>query len=518
MTRLVAREGLANLAHGRSGSWLTLFLATAVGLLAAKLPILWLVLLLGGTAVLLLTLIKPKLGLLTMLLAAPWGALENVRFGPNLLDSGQLLLLLLIAVWLAHGLSHRRLTIPHTFLTLPLALFLFVGGLSLLQASSFTAGAKELIKWLQLTAVMLIAVDLSLPQLGQPTKPNEQTAVGGQSLLYLVGILLLAGLSQAVIGIWQFALRGDGPEHFLVLGRFYRAYGTFEQPNPFAGYVNLSALLAIGICLGLLASAWPWLKRGKWPLHRLFPSPTSFLWLSLFVAATAVLGSLAVLFSWSRGAWLSFAAGGAVLLLFWPRKLWQGVALLTIGLLIFGAGMELGLVPSSVSERITSFSQDLRFGDVRGVAINDANYAVLERLAHWQAALEMAKQNVWLGVGFGNYETVYADYALINWPYALGHAHNYYLNLLAEMGALGLGAYLLFWTAVFFQTIRLLTRLDWPVRGIALGLLAAWTAVTVHHLVDKLYVNNLYLHLGVMLGLLQLLDHMNKNKTETSDH
>ena len=29
------------------------------------------------------------------------------------------------------------------------------------------------------------------------------------------------------------------------------------------------------------------------------------------------------------------------------------------------------------------------FEDVRGVGINDANYAVLERLAHWQAALEM---------------------------------------------------------------------------------------------------------------------------------
>ncbi|HID52637.1 MAG TPA: O-antigen ligase domain-containing protein, partial [Anaerolineae bacterium] len=145
-------------------------------------------------------------------------------------------------------------------------------------------------------------------------------------------------------------------------------------------------------------------------------------------------------------------------------------------------------------------------GDVRGEDINDANYAVLERLAHWQAAVDMARENLWLGVGFGNYEPAYADYALLNWPYPLGHAHNYYLNLVAEVGVVGLLAYLVLWTAVFWQTIRLLRRLDWPVRGIALGLLAVWAAISVHHLVDKLYVNNIYIHLGVMLGLLQLLE------------
>jgi putative inorganic carbon (hco3(-)) transporter len=70
---------------------------------------------------------------------------------------------------------------------------------------------------------------------------------------------------------------------------------------------------------------------------------------------------------------------------------------------------------------------------------------------------------------------------------------------------------LLLWTAVFWQTVRLLKRLEWPQRGIALGLLATWTALTVHHLVDKLYVNNIYIHLGVMLALLQLLDEETKD-------
>jgi O-antigen ligase len=131
---------------------------------------------------------------------------------------------------------------------------------------------------------------------------------------------------------------------------------------------------------------------------------------------------------------------------------------------------------------------------------------VLERQAHWQAGLDMLRDEIALGVGFGNYADAYAQYALINWPDPLGHAHNYYINLLAEVGVVGLATYLFFWTAVFWQTIRLLRYLDWPDRGIAMGLLAAWVALAAHHLVDKLYVNNIYIHLGVMLGLLQLLD------------
>lgn len=472
--------------------------AVLLGLLLTWLPLPWAAGLLVVTVVLLTTMIHPLSGLLLTLLAAPLGALENVIFGPSWLDSGQLLLAVTLAAWIGRGLAARRLTIRHTFLNLPLSLFIFVAALSLLRAPSLLFGFKELLKWLQIALVMLMVGDLVRAR-PSPAAGHRAGRFPLSPTYTVLLMLLLAGLSQALVGIWQFGLRGDGPEHFLVLGRFYRAYGTFEQPNPYAGYMNLTALLAMGVFLGGLAGAWfAWRKKTPAGWRR---------WGALlFVGGTAVLATLAVLFSWSRGAWLSLAAGTAVLVLFWPQKRWQGVALLLLAGLLFGAGVQTGLVPPAVSDRLSSFSQDLRFGDVRGVDINDANYAVLERLAHWQAALDMARDQVWLGVGFGNYEPVYPDYALINWPYPLGHAHNYYLNLLAEVGLLGLGAYLWLWTAVFWQTVRQLNRLEWPRRGLALGLLAAWTAVTVHHLVDKLYVNNIYIHLGVMFALLQLLE------------
>jgi O-antigen ligase len=503
-----------------------------IGLLLARLPLTWAAGLVVGTAVLLLIIIQPLVGLGLALLLSPFGALENVLFGGTVLDSGQMLLLLTLFVWLSRSLRRRQLIIPHTFLNIPFLLFLFIMALTLLNAPSAIIGFKELLKWVEMLLIVWLVIDLGRQKAeGRRLKEGGRLKAesGNRKVIHPSSFILLpllfAGVVQALVGIWQFGLRGDGPEHFIVMGRFYRAYGTFEQPNPFGGFMNLTALLALGALVGWLVYYWQGSKGARerrpkvvWgreengsPLLLRSSAP-----LLLFGGVTAVTIT-ALITSWSRGAWLGFAAGTAVLIFYWPQKRRQGIMMLGLGAVFFLIGMQFNLIPASITERVTSFSQDLQFGDVRGVDINDTNYAVLERLAHWQAALEMARNNLWLGVGFGNFEPAYADYALINWPAPLGHAHNYYLNLLAETGIIGLVAYLLLWTAVFWQTIRLLKRLEWPHRGIALGLLAAWTAVAVHHLVDKLYVNNIYIHLGVMLALLQLLDQETKD-CETGDY
>lgn len=470
-------------------------LAVATGLVLVALPLLPVAMLVGVTAVLLVTLIQPLFGLGLALLLGPLGALEGQLLGSSGLDSGQLLLLLTLAAWTAGGLLRRRIHLPYTFLNGPFFLFILAALLTLPGAPSIDYGLRELLKWVEMALIMLLVVDVAGRMHGMSTSRHSRL------LPVLVGMLLLAGVTQALVGIWQFGLRGDGPEHFLVLGRFYRAYGTFEQPNPFGGYLNLSALLAMGVMVGLLAYGWQvWRGRGANGLSARF-------WLALLLTSSGlVLTTLGVAASWSRGAWLGFAAGTAVLLLFLPRRPSLGLLFVVVALLAFGLAFALGLVPTAVTARIAGFAQDLTFGDVRGVDINDANYAVLERLAHWQAAFDMARDHLWTGVGFGNYEPAYADYALINWPAALGHAHNYYINLLAEVGVLGLVTYLVLWTAVFWQTLRTVRGQTWPARGVALGLLAAWTALSVHHFVDKLYVNNIYIHLGVMFGVLQLLD------------
>ncbi|HSM56537.1 MAG TPA: O-antigen ligase family protein [Candidatus Sulfomarinibacteraceae bacterium] len=478
-------------------------IALVLGLLLAIIPLPVAAILFAGACLLLLIFLQPLVGVGFMLLLAPFGALENVIWGNTLFDSGQVLFLLTVAAWLALSVRRRRIVLPTTTLNVPLALFILVASVTLLGAASLNYGLREVIKWLEVALVMLIAVDLVRRQrASSESSPLLLALPASAGSCLLAGLVLLSGLSQALIGIWQFALRGTGPEHFQILGgAFYRAYGTFEQPNPFGGFMAWITLLGLGGAVGVLMAWW----------ERRRPFSTEWPWL-LFTLAAGGAAGLALLASWSRGAWLGFGAGLATVLFFWPRRRRWGLLALFAGAALLLALWQFNLLPSALVSRTVGFAADLRLGDVRGADINDANYAVQERLAHWQAAVDMGRDHLWLGVGFGNYEPAYDDYALINWPYALGHAHNYYLNLLAETGILGLAAYLVFWGAVLFQTVGTLRRLPWPDRGLALGLLGAWIALSVHHVLDKLYVNNLYLHLGVMLAILHTLQRSDVQK------
>lgn len=499
-----ATTSLRNRVHSTSGlSIFALLLAVALALAISRLPVLVAGVGLAGIAALLLILVNPLFGLGLALLAGPLSALENIVLGPSLLDSGQVVLFLTVASWLAASMARRRVWVPPLALLGPWLLFLFVAALSLLGGGAdLRLGLVELLKWVEIGLIAIIVVDLGTDggqdETGIPTVARQ-----------VLGMLLLAGFVQALVGIWQFGLRNTGPEHFAVLGSYFRAYGSFEQPNPYGGYMNLTALLAIGVAWGALITVASLQRKEPNGVAETTIIRPPWGWLAV-AGVVGVASSLAVIFSWSRGAWLGFLAGGAVLVLCSARIWYRGFLILSVAAIVGGgllwAGVGAGFGPAlSVSDRLLGFREDLTFGDVRGVDINDTNYAVIERLAHWQAAIGMAEEDIWLGAGFGNYEAAYPRFALINWSAPLGHAHNYYLNLLAETGVIGLTAYLLFWAVVVLQTLRGLRFLSWPDRGIALGLLAAWTALSVHHLVDKLYVNNVYIHLGVMLGLLQLL-------------
>ena len=165
-----------------------------------------------------------------------------------------------------------------------------------------------------------------------------------------------------------------------------------------------------------------------------------------------------------------------------------------------------GRIPASIVIRVSSAAEEfVAFDDVRGIDITPDNYAVMERLAHWQAATNMAQANPWIGVGAGNYEMVYEDYRLINWHEPLGHAHNYYLNVMAEAGIMGLLGYGLSWVIIVWLTWRVRQHPDTTSRLTGIGLLGTWTYLAVHSLTDNLYVNNMFLHLGVMLGILAVL-------------
>lgn len=452
-----------------------LLVVASLALAIALLPLTWAVLLVVGSIVLVLILARPQFGVLLVVVAVPFGSLRQVTLGALNVGATEILVGLTLASWLMRMVAgrgtSREIRIAWPPLTLPLSIFLGVLCLSLLGSTSLQHGVKEIVKWVEVLALYVLVA-------------NEMDERWSKLLIL---VLLGTGSLAALQGIYQFLFQ-VGPEEFVLFGRFMRAYGTFEQPNPYAGYLGLTLPLAVGLAL---AAVIPMGERVRgW-------------WLVLAAGCGAVM-LVALFMSWSRGAQIGFAAAVAVMVLAVVARSGRAAvlgvvfAVLLVYLLLIGG---ISVVPPSILQRFSDFVPYVGVADVRGVEVSDANFAVLERMAHWQAAVAMWTEHPWLGVGIGNYEPVYGRFALPLWPLPLGHAHNYYLNIAAETGVLGVGAYLVLWiTALLgaYQATRRATGWYW---GIVLGVLGVLVHLCVHNFFDNLYVHGMYLQVAVLLGV-----------------
>lgn len=473
-----ARPGL------HSATWLV-FACVMGGLIATQSPItsaIVFALLAYGV----FTAITPLSALMFLLILAPLRTLIATESAFQLpLDIGQLAFIGLLAGWVFNSIIHTRKLpqINGSPVLIPIFIILGVIGLSAFNAISLGAWITEWLKWLQILLIALFALSALQKRLW------EWAIVG----------LVTAGSANALIGIYQF-FGGSGADHLLINGRFFRAFGTFGQPNPLAGFLGLIAPLALMAALAYGLRCWRNLTLNN-GLKALFYTLSS----AIMLAGIGV--------SWSRGAWLGIAAAIAVMVFALPRKFSHSImmtlTLFTAILLLWSAN----LIPASIIARISSSTEEFfGFQDVRGVDIDPNNYAVVERLAHWQAALNMSRENPWLGVGMGNYEVAYPDHRLINWKEPLGHAHNYYLNILAEAGLIGFLGYGKAWILIIGFSWRVRQHPDTLSRLIGIGLLASWTYLLIHSIFDNLFVNNVFLHIGLMLGILAILyNQVNQN-------
>jgi putative inorganic carbon (HCO3(-)) transporter len=463
------------LAVGATLAWLPLLLAAA-GLL--------------GTIALVLILLHPVWGLIALIFLIPFSSLVSLQIGGVHVGGMEALLLLILGAWLVRMAARRQIVIPHPPLLLPWLLWLGVMMASWLVALSLGSAWAESLKWLEMLALYLFFV----------------ANVERRHLPWLVGAILLAGMAQALLGLYQFLFRVGPPGFLLFGGRFLRAYGTFRQPNPYAGYLGLILPIAFSLALWALTERHrPPAPSPQPPAPRL-PTPYSPLRVPtpyLLISFGLMLASLYA--SQSRGAWIGFAAALVAVTLIRGGKTTTLLVLLVAAIVLAGAmGAFQSLTPTTIVQRFGDAMTALRVPDIATAEVTDANFATIERLAHWQAALDMWRDHPWLGMGFGNYPVVYPAYAIGRWQDALGHAHNYYLNVGAETGLLGSLAYGLFWLAAFRLGWIAVRRSSGVERALAAGAVGVLVHLSVHNLVDNLYVQGMYLHVAIVLGLLCL--------------
>ncbi|MDE0197562.1 MAG: O-antigen ligase family protein [Caldilineaceae bacterium] len=404
-----------------------------------------------------------------------------------------------VLLWFVEGARKGRLRLNTGLLPSLFVVYLLALLLSVPKAIDLQEAVEGVIKWLQmLVAVLLI-----------------QEALTTRQVRWLVWGLLAGGVLQAMLGIYQFVFR-IGPPNFILLDRFMRAAGTFGQPNPFAGYLGLTLPVAASLFLMSLSSI---TRRVSTGLRQVLTGTI------LYGGAAAVIGA-GLLASWSRGGWLGAAAGVSVVLFLQGGPLVKGATLAGAGAVMLLGPLTYRYLPGSLTDRLADLPTYLGSGmwEVVQQQVTDSNFSVIERMAHWIAALRMWETSPWLGVGPGNYAAVYPQVRLERWEDPLGHAHNTYLNVLAENGLIGIIAYLAMWTGVVVWLIcvrrRVLQRgrkqVDGQYSSQSLGVAPMpsfpWTAavlsgvlgvivhLSVHHVFDNLYVQGIYLHVALWLG------------------
>ncbi len=461
-------------AHARSHApkapspWL---LMLPLGLAIALLPPALTGQLVVGLAAGAMVLARPRWALYFLAVTVPYQSLADFKFFGASVSITEGVVALLLIGWLTHVAGTRAAGRPArspwiTPITPAVGVLLLALLLSVFVAEDLSRSAKELLKWMELAAVYVAGRSL----LDTP----------GSRRVLLVW-LIVAAVSQALVGLGQAVLQ-IGPSHFMIGGVLMRAYGTFEQPNPFGGYLGLTLPLIAALVLFGLRPGW---------------------WRRLASAALALLVT-AVVLTLSRGAWAGQTV--ALLLVLMAGSRAARHALLALG--AFAAILAIAawpLLPAEFTVRFTSVVTSLaEFGTLHEAIVTPENWAVYERLSQWYAGWQMFRDNWLLGVGIGNYNSAYDAYRLDQWPVALGHAHNHYLTIAAEAGLLGLSAYLGFLATVFRVGMHSLRRAqDRLGRAAAIGILGSLTGFATHNMFDVLFVHGMGVTVGLLLALLE---------------
>jgi len=327
----------------------------------------------------------------------------------------------------------------------------------------------------------------------------------------LLACCCIGAAGEAYLGSVQSRL-GLGDASFAVAAGLSRAFGTFGRPNSYAGYLEMTFPLALAVGLWAVAQLrdairqWHAARSGPLAIERRAART-----LAMRFAVVAGLGLTAVsLFqgiglSFSRGAWLGTAMAALAMMLLAGRRMARaaGIVFVVVALTLALGGAQ--ALPDVLAKRLTSVTDSLVVTSIDDTPITDENFAVKERTAYWFGGLQMFRDNIFTGVGLGNYGPNY-DTTYYSTPFLKSqvHAHNYYIHIAAETGIFGLLTYLLLIGGVLRTGVEASRRAhgDGFARALAIGGVGVVVAIAVHNFFEDLHVLSLGVHLSAIWGLL----------------
>lgn len=323
----------------------------------------------------------------------------------------------------------QREDIAKTDINLAIIVYLAICAVSIFISSNPQISTRAIFgKVLQRLALFLIVTE---------TLNNEKRI---RNIMY---ILFFSSLLLGIDGIYQHFTHKDFIRHRPNFD-IPRIYATFPSPSDFGCY--LSTLIPLVLVHSSINFRFRWVRA---------------LFVSLFILLLTCL-----MFTVSRGAWLAFAASMIFL------SIWTNFFTLVFLLLVIFIIVMYPFFYESVKERLSNF-------------FISSDASIIDRKFIWEAALKMFMSKPWLGVGLGTFMFNFKKFVSPDFPY-VAYAHNCYLQMAAEIGIVGLAAFLLILILFFYNGIRALNKykeksFSWYV---LLGSLAAILGYCVHMAAD----------------------------------
>ncbi len=351
---------------------------------------------------------------------------------PFSIAAGEIGSCLLIAAWVVRRLypATRLQTIwfqpALRSLVLAVGFFLLVAALSIIGSDFRKISLVGFVgKWLEYLVLLVVLADL-----GCRKKVIQRTAwVCGASAFFVI----VECLTQEWFGKGLF--RGYS------IGVYSRITGPYRNPIDLATYLSFVILFLVSYA-AVLKSRIRWL-----------------VWMIVLFSLIVFARTLAL------GAWLGFVMAIGLVLLPWDKQL-RRQALLLFVLFIIGAWFF--LYRTGLMHAVFSLS----------------DIGTTDRKAMWRTAIAMIIDRPWLGHGINTFMSNYLRY-WVGGEHMPRYAHNCYLQMAAEAGLVGLGAFLAVLGGLAVQLIQSCRRKCDPIqRRVLLGMAAGLFAFAIHAGVD----------------------------------
>lgn len=258
-------------------------------------------------------------------------------------------------------------------------------------------------------------------------------------LMSILGFIYLTLLLTAVYAIFQ---RIQGVEVSSSLtdlkmnaGMPGRVYSTLENPNNYAEFIVLTFPVSLVFCANIVDRRWKTLA-----------------------VATLAIPVVALLMTYSRSGWVSFAIAAVVFLALWEKRL--------LPLIVLAAVIALPVLPDSIFNRILTIG-------------STADSSNAYRLYIWSSVLHMIRDYglVGIGLGPGNFIPLYALYSTPTARIAY-HSHMLYLEIWLEMGLFGIVSFGMLYLGTIRRGIRAAKHADPLLRYVLIAAISSLAGVS----------------------------------------